>query len=412
MAMRPELAISLLLLFSSARTLSAQELWFATGQSELVESSQPAADAQPLLTFQGYDEFVRRAQEAKFAALVPLQRLPSGLSPSARIGVNLLVGDKNCGWVVDRTGTNAYVLYIDREASGDLTNARAIPLSERDGYFTEVVTVTVPEPSAGKGAERTIHTRIVIVPGPEEELRHRLYSTAMRRGTVRVGQRAYAFRLFGQGGRFDRPSDRLWIDLDQDGQGYVESNSPEVFRVKEERLTIESRAYRFSVDPVGRSLTLRPLDGALPERPSLRPASVAPEFSVLDIDGRRLSLRQYRGRVVLLDFWGTWCAPCRAEAPILRELQSTYGPSGLAIVGVAMDNEAAVRAYVSQVGHDWPQIVEADNGALHRLYRVAGYPTKLLIGRDGRIVTAHMGGLMGDREALDRAIATAVRARP
>ncbi len=77
-----------------------------------------------------------------------------------------------------------------------------------------------------------------------------------------------------------------------------------------------------------------------------------------------------------------------------------------------MDNEPAVRAYISQVGHGWPQIVEADNGALHQLYRVAGYPTKLLIGRDGRIVTAHMGGLLGDREALDRAIATAIRARP
>lgn len=411
-ALRSPFVLSLVLVFASGRAPSAQELWFATGQPELLESANPAANPQPLLTRQAHDDFVRRAQEANYSALVPLKRLPSGLSQSARIGFNLGVGDKNCGWVVDRTGPNAYVLYADSDADGDLTNARATPLTAQDGYLTTVVTVTVPEPAAGDGVARTSHTRIVIVPGSDGELRHRTHSTTVRRGTIQIGERSYTFRLFGQSGRYDRQSNRLWVDLNQDGQGDAESNSPEVLRATEERLSLAGRPYGFSVDPIGRSVTLRPLEGTLPERSSLRPATMAPEFSVSDIDGRPHSLRQYRGRVVLLDFWGTWCVPCQAEAPILRELQSTYGPSGLAIIGVAMDQADAVRTYVAQARHDWPQVVESAEGTLHRLYRVYGYPTKMLIGRDGKVVTSHSGGLLGNRAGFEQAIATAIRARP
>src|SRR5664279_667848 len=68
--------------------------------------------------------------------------------------------------------------------------------------------------------------------------------------------------------------------------------------------------------------------------------NLAPDFTVTDIDGKKLKLSDYRGKVVLLDFWATWCAPCRAEIPHFVEMQQKYGSQGFQIVGISMDDDA------------------------------------------------------------------------
>lgn len=111
----------------------------------------------------------------------------------------------------------------------------------------------------------------------------------------------------------------------------------------------------------------------------------APAFTVTDISGQKLSLDEYRGKVVLLNFWATWCGPCREEIPSFVKLQEKYGPQGFQIIGISMDDSPApVGPFYQQFHMNYP--VAMGNAKLGALYGgIYGLPTNFLIGRDGRI---------------------------
>lgn len=112
---------------------------------------------------------------------------------------------------------------------------------------------------------------------------------------------------------------------------------------------------------------------------------LAPQFTVEGIFGRKISLAQYRGKVVILDFWATWCGPCRLEIPGFVKLQNRYGSRGLQIIGISMDDSVQpVLAFYKQFHLDYP--VAIGNDKLAELYGgIVGIPTTFLIGRDGHI---------------------------
>jgi thiol-disulfide isomerase/thioredoxin len=123
----------------------------------------------------------------------------------------------------------------------------------------------------------------------------------------------------------------------------------------------------------------------------------APAFTLSDIFGRPLSLDQYRGKVVLLDFWATWCGPCRSEIPGFIQLQKTYASQGFQIIGISEDQGGAgpVLDFYKQEGLDYR--VALDNGKVGQLYGgVIGIPTTYLIGRDGRIYSKVPGAVAAD----------------
>jgi thiol-disulfide isomerase/thioredoxin len=117
----------------------------------------------------------------------------------------------------------------------------------------------------------------------------------------------------------------------------------------------------------------------------------APDFTLPQLDGHDLRLSSYRGKVVLLDFWATWCDPCREEIPHLVELQQRYGDSGLQIIGVSMDDSSdPVRPFSQQFHMNYPVVMgTAQTGAMYG--GILGLPITFLIGRDGRIYTKHIG---------------------
>ena len=119
----------------------------------------------------------------------------------------------------------------------------------------------------------------------------------------------------------------------------------------------------------------------------------APDFSLTDITGKPLKLTDYRGKVVMLDFWATWCGPCRIEIPGFVELQKRYGSQGFSVIGISMDDSsdaAAVVDFYKQFQMNYP--VALGNDRLGELYGgVMGLPTTLVIGRDGRIYAKHVG---------------------
>src|SRR5262249_14532356 len=119
--------------------------------------------------------------------------------------------------------------------------------------------------------------------------------------------------------------------------------------------------------------------------------ALAPDFSLTDLDGQPLKLSQYRGRVVLLNFWATWCAPCRAETPRFVDLQSKYRDQGLQILGVSLDDDVTpVRSFYEQFKMNYPVAV-GDTGLAEQFGGILGLPVTFLIGCDGRIYAKHAG---------------------
>lgn len=104
-----------------------------------------------------------------------------------------------------------------------------------------------------------------------------------------------------------------------------------------------------------------------------------------------LDLSEYDGRVVVLDFWASWCVPCRRSFPWMNEMQKKYGDDGLVIIGVNMDADASeASVFLSDYPADF-RIVYDPDGDLAREYDVIAMPSSYIIGRDGKQVTRHLG---------------------
>lgn len=124
---------------------------------------------------------------------------------------------------------------------------------------------------------------------------------------------------------------------------------------------------------------------------------MAPDFALTDIDGKTAKLSDYRGKVVLLDFWATWCGPCKVEEPWLIEFEKTYKDRGFAVVGVSVDEEGweVVKPYVQQKGINFRVLLAS--GKMDPLYEDSeGWPTTFFIDRAGKIVSRHVG--VGNRQ--------------
>lgn len=120
-------------------------------------------------------------------------------------------------------------------------------------------------------------------------------------------------------------------------------------------------------------------------------AMQAPPFKGVASDGQRVSLAGLSGRVVLLNFWATWCAECRHEMPVFERLHRELSAPGLAVVGVnARERTTTVREYAKELRLTFPLILDP-KGTISAAYGVIGLPTTFLIGRDGRPVALAIG---------------------
>jgi cytochrome c biogenesis protein CcmG, thiol:disulfide interchange protein DsbE len=120
----------------------------------------------------------------------------------------------------------------------------------------------------------------------------------------------------------------------------------------------------------------------------LRPA---PDFALTDLSGRPLRLSDYRGKVVILDFWATWCEPCKEEIPHLIEMQNKYSAQGLQVLGVSMDDDQPpVVKFQQQFKMNYPVAV-GDSKLADQYGGILGLPITFVIDRQGRIISRHVG---------------------
>jgi peroxiredoxin len=120
-------------------------------------------------------------------------------------------------------------------------------------------------------------------------------------------------------------------------------------------------------------------------------SATAPDFSLTALDGRKLTLSDYHGKVVLLNFWATWCGPCEKEIPAFVQLQNQYGSQGLQIVGISMDDsDSPVHSFYQRVGMNYP--VALGDAKLAQLYGgIYGLPVNFVVARDGHIAARYVG---------------------
>lgn len=128
--------------------------------------------------------------------------------------------------------------------------------------------------------------------------------------------------------------------------------------------------------------------------------AMAPDFLKKDKDGKEIKLSDYKGRYLLIDFWGTWCAPCRASHPHLLSLYNEYSKKGVDFINIASEGSASERVvakWLNAITVDnliWTQIlndVGIESCDLVKLFNIAAFPTKILIGKDGKILVIEVG---------------------
>jgi len=119
--------------------------------------------------------------------------------------------------------------------------------------------------------------------------------------------------------------------------------------------------------------------------------SPAPSFSLESNDGSAVSLDDFRGQVVMINFWASWCGPCRQEMPLLEDLYAKYEPLGFTLLGVNVDEDpSAAVEYLKEVQVSFPVLFDTAN-EVSKAYDVIAMPSTVLIGRDGKLRFIHHG---------------------
>ena len=130
--------------------------------------------------------------------------------------------------------------------------------------------------------------------------------------------------------------------------------------------------------------------GLAPTLPPSKLSGAAPAFTLTDLNGKPVSLADFRGKVVVLDFWATWCPPCKKEIPDFISLQQEYGSRGVQIVGIALDEPDKVAAFAKQNGMNYPVLLGTESISA-KYGGIDGIPTTFVIDKKGKIVSRFEG---------------------
>lgn len=128
----------------------------------------------------------------------------------------------------------------------------------------------------------------------------------------------------------------------------------------------------------------------------------APAFTASALDGKRYSIEELRGKAVVLNFWASWCAPCRNEMPLLNQKYLEHKQDGLIVLGLNIaENKQTIKGFVDQMKLQFPVLMD-NQSEVEKKYGINPLPTTFFISRDGMVDSIHIGEL--DEQAIDRYI--------
>jgi thiol-disulfide isomerase/thioredoxin len=135
----------------------------------------------------------------------------------------------------------------------------------------------------------------------------------------------------------------------------------------------------------------------------------APNFTLKSMDGKNLKLSEMTGNVVLINFWASWCGPCREEMPLLNALHKKYAPLGFTVLGVNVEEQLdGARDFLSNVPVDFPILLDNEN-KVSKQYKVVAMPTTVVVDRDGNMRYLHEGYKPGDEKKYRQMVKKLVR---
>ena len=137
--------------------------------------------------------------------------------------------------------------------------------------------------------------------------------------------------------------------------------------------------------------------------------SAAPSFTLGSNGGKEISLAQYKGQVVMINFWASWCGPCRQEMPLLESIYKKYNRMGFTLIGVNVEPDSnAANQWLKQTPVSFPILYDKDS-KVSKMYDVAGMPSTVIIDRTGKVRVLHRGYKPGDENEYLDSIRTLVR---
>ena len=151
------------------------------------------------------------------------------------------------------------------------------------------------------------------------------------------------------------------------------------------------------------------LSVSLPALAGSSPAAPAPAFTLAARGGQDVSLAQYKGNVVMINFWASWCGPCRQEMPLLESIYKKYNKMGFTMIGVNVEPDSnAANDWLKATPVSFPILYDRDS-KVSKLYDVAGMPSTVIIDRSGKLRVLHRGYKPGDENEYLDSIRTLIR---
>ncbi len=391
------------------------------------------------------EDEVGAEQVLRVAAVTPVSLLPfpvEALSAlPADLGKQVLYGsmrlgktDANISLLVDIREDGSERLFVDQNDDEDLSNDP--PLSWQGEYAVgglgqAILPAMVVDCHISCDGEQSVPIHLKLRRFDRKQVKGRSTITfsngilvavdTYRRGVLKIGEEQLQVALLptAMGGRhalFSHPANALVVDLNQDGTldgrpmrsaERFRLDSPFIFKGRGFKVTETScdghRLQIAEVDP-------RQVRSQQRQQRGLALGEPAPDFNLESINGDMVRLDSYRGKVVLLDFWATWCGPCRVEMPHVKAAYERYHAQGFEIIGISLDtNTAVVERYAKANGLQWPQILQARGvmTPLKQNYGVRSIPAAFLIGRDGELLSTRLRG-----ERLLDEVRAAIAAKP
>ena len=219
--------------------------------------------------------------------------------------------------------------------------------------------------------------------------------TAFARGAVQVQDKSVAvqYQFDPRSRKINPTSCKLGVDSDGDGNIDFDPFSPEAAEAQDEVIVFRVGSAYVStkrVDLEKNQIVMKSHPASDYKRIELRLGGEVPDFEFTDFNGKKRKLSEFRGKHVLIDFWGMWCPPCRRELPYLKAAYSRYQARRFEILGMNTDDtqiQSQVKAVLDKNGMTWPQAKRESILNVIRNLRIHSFPTTMLIGPDGKVIS-------------------------